>query len=80
LIRFKKKGDYWETFEYKQSDLTDFLGLPWDLVREKTMLDHFGHTHPKEYMTKYWEKFWISFNKKLEDSELDKKLVEMKDK
>ena len=50
LIRFKRKGDYWETFQYKQSDLTDFLGLPWDLVRENAMLDpEFGHDPPKYY-------------------------------
>lgn len=56
LIRFKKKGDYWETFQYKKSDLTDFLGLPWDFVRENAMLDH-DNAKPEDYMKKYWGNF-----------------------
>ena len=72
LIRFKRKGDYWETFQYKQSDLTDFLGLPWDLVRENAMLDPaLGHDPPKYYEEKYWDKFWDKFNETLVKSGLD---------
>ena len=52
--------------------MTDFLGLPWDLVRENAMLDPaLGHDPPKYYEEKYWDKFWGKFNENLVKSELD---------
>ena len=72
LIRFKRKGNYWETFQYKQSDLTDFLGLPWDFVRENAMLDH-ANAKPEDYMKNYWSSFIMT----LKNKELNAKLEEM---
>ena len=72
LIRFKRKGKYWETFQYKQSDLTDFLGLPWDFVRENAMLDH-ANAKPEDYMKNYWSSFIMT----LKNKELNAKLEEM---
>ena len=80
FIRFKRKGDYWETYQYKQSDLTDFLGLPWDLVRENAMLEtESKHAPPKYYAEKYWEKFWGKFKETIDKKDgLNKQLEDMK--
>ena len=56
-MKFQKKDAYWETFEYKYSDLTTFLGLPWDFVRENAMLDYMGNPKAEDYMKKYWSAF-----------------------
>ena len=55
LVKFQKTNTYWETFEYKHSDLTNFLGLPWDFVRENAMLDYereenTRNPEPEEYI------------------------------
>ena len=56
FVKFQRTKDYWETFEYKYSDLTTILGHPWDFVRENAMLDH-KNAKEEDYMKKYWKAF-----------------------
>lgn len=67
FVKFCRTEDYWETFEYKYSDLTTILGQPWDFVRENAMLDH-KNAKEEDYMKKYWK----AFTEKLEIEEYKK--------
>ena len=57
FVKFQRTKTYWETFEYKYSDLTTILGHPWDFLRENAMLDHMGNAKEEDYMKKYWKTF-----------------------
>ena len=63
-----------------KSDLTDFLGLPWDFVRENAMIDHFGtlKTDSNPQGEEYIKNYWTVFNNTLKAKELDAELEEMK--